>query len=168
MIIRSRRPDTDFTILENRILRDSRLSWRARGILAYLLSMPDGWKTSSHRLSQAGREGRDAVRSALKELETVGYVQIRRQQDTVGRWSTAYVVYDIPCGQHLWTTGTPEPDNPTPESQAVKEELTTKNLLEKGTAQPEPLRICGQCDGTGWQTDGLSLSRCQNCDGEGM
>lgn len=96
MIVRVARPER-WTTLPNDLLRDQRLSWKARGLLAHLLSMPPGWMTSSDRLARLGPDGRDAVRSGLAELERAGYVsRIRRQSRTTGRWSTELVVRDVP------------------------------------------------------------------------
>lgn len=95
-----------WTSLPNATLEDRSISWRARGLLAYLLSRPDGWETDSVRLSalagEAGdsrskqAEGRDAVRTALGELERAHYLHRVRRQGSLGRWSTEYYVFDTP------------------------------------------------------------------------
>jgi hypothetical protein len=68
--------------IPHRVLRDKRLTFRARGLLCYLLSLPDDWQTSVHRLrdltpaKEPGRpyEGREALESAVHELEGCGYL----------------------------------------------------------------------------------------------
>jgi hypothetical protein len=52
MIVRTPRIERDFTVLPNRALRDPYLSYRARGVLAYVLSMPDNWRTSAETLAR--------------------------------------------------------------------------------------------------------------------
>lgn len=96
MIIHSRRPSHNFTIIRNEVIRDDHLSFRARGVLLYLLSMPGDWETSSDRIAAAGKEGRDAIRTALKELIDVGYVTREREQDAAGHWVMHYTVRDRP------------------------------------------------------------------------
>ncbi len=99
MIRRGPRPANQFVMVSNAALEDERLTWRARGVLAYLLSRPEGWSTSAERLaglSPKGAEGRDAMRSVLAELESAGYVRRQKSQDARGRWSTSMVVYDFP------------------------------------------------------------------------
>jgi hypothetical protein len=86
-------------MIANEALENSDLTWRARGVLAYLLSRPEGWSTSAERLaamSPKGKEGRDAMRAVLSELEAAGYVRREKTQDARGRWSTTLVVYDFP------------------------------------------------------------------------
>lgn len=75
------------------------MSFRARGILAAILSRPDDWRTSSETLAKqsGGREGRDAIRTALKELEACGYLIRRKEKHPkTGQFSTNYYVFDEP------------------------------------------------------------------------
>ena len=65
----------DFTIMSNVHLRDNQLSLKAKGLLSYMLSLPDDWKFSVQGLASTCRVGPDAIRSALKELEAAGYVR---------------------------------------------------------------------------------------------
>jgi hypothetical protein len=86
-------------MIANEALENSSLTWRARGVLAYLLSRPEDWSTSAERLaamSPKGKEGRDAMRAVLTELEAAGYIRREKSQDARGRWSTTLVVYDYP------------------------------------------------------------------------
>jgi hypothetical protein len=97
MIRRSRRPDTGFTIMANDTIRDSTLSYKARGLLLYLLSLPDDWTVSSEHLARVSdRDGRDAVRTGLAELEAAGYLKRWRHQDAAGRWVNESIIYDRP------------------------------------------------------------------------
>ena len=87
----------DFTIMSNAHLRDGRLSLKAKGLLSYMLSLPDDWRFSTRGLTADCWEGADAVRKALCELEAAGYLRrtrIRSENGSyvVGAWS----VYEIP------------------------------------------------------------------------
>lgn len=78
MIIRT--PEREYyVVMDNRVLEDHRLSWKARGVIAYLLSKPDGWEVMTAELINSGPDGRQSVESALSELEHIGYL-IRHHQ----------------------------------------------------------------------------------------
>lgn len=85
-----------FAIIPNAALENETLSWRARGILAYLLSRPPGWETDSVKLAALASEGRDAVRTALAELVKAGYMRRVRSQLPTGLWRTDILVFDHP------------------------------------------------------------------------
>lgn len=154
-IIRRTLNPQGWTSVPNAALEDERLSYRARGILGYLLSRPDGWVTDSERMAQKGKEGRDAIRTALRELEAVGYVHKRMLQGTRGTWTTERYVYDRPVTSiedaenpmldpvdnsvETWGQPTPEnpspgPGKPTPENPALL--TTNQNNLKKEKGDP--------------------------------
>lgn len=122
-IIRSPRPENHFTIIENQVLRDQRLSYKARGILIYILSHVDNWRISAEDLAGKSTDGRTAVLSGLEELRTLGYIVTTRKQNADGKWTTESVAFDTP--QKLPKSGFPTSvfptsGNPTPLEEPSK------------------------------------------------
>ena len=180
-IIRAPRPANNFTIIKNEIVRDTKVSYRARGLLAYLLSQPDHWRTNSDRLTYPGTEGRDAIRSALKELSDVGYVVLVKRQRANGTWLTEWLVYDEPIANRtvdeLWTNiepcFEPTPEKPTSDNQALKKELLN-NIVDKKSEtllKTQHVRLCTTCNGSGKNAsttkNGYIISKCGTCRGAG-
>jgi hypothetical protein len=85
-----------FTVIRNKTLRDSRLSFKARGLLAYLLSLPDDTSLDRRRLEGAGPDGAHAIRMGLQELTNAGYLRHEKRQDELGRWRTEATLYEVP------------------------------------------------------------------------
>ncbi len=86
-----------YTIINNTPLRDSRLSWKAKGLIGYLLTMPDDWQVMMCHLVQQSPCGKFATYSGLRELEDVGYIRRTRVRDTLGRITRVeYVVFEVP------------------------------------------------------------------------
>lgn len=96
MIERGPRPERNFLIVQNDVLRDERLSFKARGVLVFLLSQPPGYQTSAERIASASPDGRHAVLSALRELETTGYLERHRRRLPNGRFQPVDIVHDQP------------------------------------------------------------------------
>lgn len=99
-IFRAPEPDR-FTILANAVLCDPRLSFRATGVLARLLSEPPDSAVNTALLWRERRphgEGRDALLTALRELDRAGYLTRVRSQDERGRWRTDWCVSSVPVG----------------------------------------------------------------------
>lgn len=92
------RHQRNYTTIQNSTIQDSSLSFRARGIHHLLLSYPNDWIVNEkHLVSQSPTEGRDAIRSALKELEGKGYLARSRKHGERGRFiGTDYDVFEIP------------------------------------------------------------------------
>lgn len=86
-----------FAQIHNDTLRDPRLSFRARGVLGFLLSQKPEFNASAETISEQGAEGRDAIRKALIELESTGYIVRERVQGEGGKWSTVVHVFERPC-----------------------------------------------------------------------
>lgn len=177
MIIRAPRYDR-FTVLPNDAIRDDRLSWKARGLLVWLLSQPAGWQASSTHLAKMAPDGRDAVRTGLAELEDAGYLRRKRYQDPLGRWRTDTYVHDHPVdnpGDSLGTTRRTEDGysgvghagalSNTEDLILSEEAIRRSTVLEESTPT-----LCADCHGAGWHTSPLDpndVERCPRCNPHG-
>lgn len=74
MIIRGPRPTDAVAHIHKAALADGALSFKARGILAYLLALPDGTEISPEKIIRSGTDGERAVKSGIKELQDAGYL----------------------------------------------------------------------------------------------
>lgn len=174
-------PNSGFTVVPNSVLNDDKLSWKARGLLIYLLSKPPLWRTSAARLSNDGPDGRDAIRSGLLELQHAGYVVRGRYQDkSTGRWTTISTVYDRPlpgrpwlcstCGQHCGQTcGQPVDNSATedgfsgvgkPGSLVSTERVNTESVV---TSLVTTRGHCRSCSGTGVIHYAGQVEDCPEC-----
>lgn len=143
-----------YTSVPNRTLHDKRLSFRARGVLTFLLAHPDDWEISTGDLSAYAVEGRDAIRSALDELRKLGYVEQFKESyvDTVGRtlWRTVTQVTDaVPetdsqgSVTDAWESDT-EDGFPGPAVQSSSSSVGSRDLEELRSSRPARKRARGK------------------------
>lgn len=135
-VIVRRKVRRDFTTLDNGLIRDPRLSWKALGLLVYLLSLPGNFRLHLSFLAKQRKSGRDATRSGLKELEDAGYLSIERSHDSGGRFAaTIWHVTDDPKSS-AQPNSAPYSDNPytvIPNAEFPLSENTT--LINTNTKQ---------------------------------
>ncbi len=81
-----------WVVLDPSMLEDARLSFRAKGLLAYLLSHPGIDLSHMKRLTEVSLEGVDAVETAWKELETAGYLRPGEERDSEGQLQNVVIV----------------------------------------------------------------------------
>lgn len=74
----------NYTNISNAVIRDERLSWKARGIFIYMWSQADNWNFYVSELAKHSTDGEGALQSGLKELEKLGYLVRRHRQTKKG------------------------------------------------------------------------------------
>lgn len=79
--IKRKRSGDNFTIISNDFLRDENLSLKAKGLLSYIMSLPDDWKIYFEELTDHSTDGERSTRAAWKELETQGYARTTKILD---------------------------------------------------------------------------------------
>lgn len=123
-----RKPRThSYAQIDNAVLRDPALSWKARGLLAYLLSLPDDWEVSfKHLALQSPKDTKNGLRSAFKELTTIGYARLeyRRSSDGSRASGKRYSISEEPFSESQ------NPDVQKAERQKVPSYTKTQGFNE--------------------------------------
>lgn len=120
---------SNFTIIDNRILQDKNLSLKARGLLCFMLQLPDDWIFTESGLAKVTGEGIRSVRSGLKELMEQKYLyrfQCKNENGSFG--SMLYYLFEEPTeitinGESMGISNT--------DTQKKKAELSAKFNIDK-------------------------------------
>lgn len=95
-----KRTQNNYTNVSNQVIRDERLSWKARGIFVYLWSQADNWQFYVSEVAKHATDGRESLQNGLKELEEFGYLKRTNRQNNGGKFSgMEWILSDIPDHQ---------------------------------------------------------------------
>lgn len=104
---------SNFTVVSNDILMNNFMSMKATCLLMKMLGKPDNWDYTINGMRTFCTEGRDAIRSALKELEKFGYLERRKVRDSRGRYTDIeYIIYEEPISRSP-RSAYPKSENPS-------------------------------------------------------
>ena len=151
-IIRVQKKKHNFFICDKGFLDDERLSYKAKGILAYLCSKPDNWRVVVKDLITHARDGRDSIYAGLNELKTFGYytkTAVRNEKGIVTHWDS--VIYEDPTENPRESAllhplpdfpDTAKPDTENPEHNNIYINNTDLNNIDKQqpAGQNEPAK----------------------------
>ena len=149
----------NYTVISNNVLRDTRMSIKARGILTTILSLTDNWEFSVNGLMQIVKDGRESINNAIKELEDLGYLKRERITNEKGQFKGYnYSIFENPLTEKPFTekpfTGKPFTGN----SQQLNTDIlstdisnndisNTENKIKKSKEKKEK-QVCRGCEAT--------------------
>lgn len=135
MQIERSNPTSHFTIVPNATVQNHELSFTARGVLVYLVSLPDGARETIKTLANKSHEGRTAIAKAMNELVSAGFLK-RVVDHRTGAIGTELVVSDVPMADPLGPVA-PEPVSVEPAS-VVSSNTGQKDLKNLSSKNPNP------------------------------
>jgi len=136
--------DNPYLMINKEPLNNAELSWKGKGLLAYLLSLPDDWKIYEDEITKHAKDGKDSLKSAIKELIELGYIERERIRNSSGQMKGyTYCVYEVSTKSGLSIVG----------KTVEGESATTNNKL---TNNNKP--IINNNNGTASGDDRTSLS----------
>lgn len=126
-ILRKQQRD-QYTVIDQSIFCNHDLSFKAKGLLCQMLSLPDGWEFSVEGLTKLSTDGRSAVTSALNELQKAGYFYRKEVRDSGKFVGVEYVISEVQIAEK------PIAENPISEKpisgnhqQSITKESITKS-----------------------------------------
>ncbi len=128
---------SDYTVMSNYHLRDKRLSLKAKGLLSQMLSLPEDWDYTLAGLCYINRESKDAIRTAIHELEQAGYIHRRQTTDIGGKFAgNVYTIYERPQGPPSGEPSSEKPSSGNPTTgKPMPEKPTQRNIEKQNTDQ---------------------------------
>ncbi len=114
--------ESNYTRVSNHYLRDNSLSFKAKGLLTLMLSLPEDWDYTIAGLAQFTADGRVSIANTIRELEECGYIRRSQTRGENGAFAqNVYWIYEVPqideppCAENVETV---DCDSETSESAA--------------------------------------------------
>ena len=129
MIFRNKH-EVNYTVLSNQTLSDKTLSFKARGLLAFMLSKPTDWEFFiTEIITNSDKDGAGSVRAGIKELIAAGYLTCKQPKTKHGRWGKSiWDVWERPHTENPHTEN-PHTENPHTENPHTENPHTENYIL---------------------------------------
>lgn len=121
----------NFTVMSNHHLQNTALSFKAKGLLSTMLSLPVDWDYTVKGLTKISKDGVDSINSAIKELEQAGYITRNRIRNAKGQVAEMeYIIREFPLSEAELEQGKPRLENPIQVNPILENhaQLNTKEL----------------------------------------
>ena len=117
-----------FGAAPNELLNNPDISFKAKGLYAYLNSKPDNWDFSVESIAAQVKEGIDSVRGGIHELEKFGYLKRIKYQNEKGYWEIDYMLFESPVQYEAYLGKSNEGEHPKQnKKEYTKKEYTNNN-----------------------------------------
>lgn len=137
MIIKVKNHKANFLIVQKTVLELTTLSFKAKGLWAYLMGLPSDWEVSVKHLIKTFPEKETAIHNMLRELINHGIVERVQTKDKNGQWNKVqYEVYETPLKNKVPQSGFPQAGNPQAENPPPTKEESNKEI--KTTTKEPP------------------------------
>ena len=152
--------ENPYVMIDKNVFEDTSLSFKAKGILGYLLSRPNDWTLIIADIQKRSTDGKDSVKNGIDELIERGYIVKTEQPRQAGKFATCdYVVYEKPINTDVNRCGKTVTDKPlrinrcgksaTTNNNKLNNELTNKKDISSGTPKkqkPKSASLEKPCD----------------------
>lgn len=123
-----------WVLVPRNIMRDRSLSWKAKGIVAFMASHQEGFQVNRSFLEAAATDGKEALNSGLRELREAGYLTTERVHDEDGRiQGSSYVLHREPGGRE-----TRRPVDPPQRETSSKRDQVKAPLADADAPEAAP------------------------------
>jgi len=123
-----------FWVTPNELLINSNITFKAKGIYAYIQSKPDDWDFAAARMAFESKDWRDGINAGLQELEEFWYLKRHKFKNEKGQWEIEYELYEEPQtrGENPdWTKQETRGENPATEKPDTEKPATNKTVNTK-------------------------------------
>lgn len=127
--------EDQFVMIPNAWMRDERLSYKARGMLAAAMTHADGFMLSEKGFTDRGTEGTAAIRAGIKEMRDAGYIVVKKKRGPGGRLLPQEWLITSPPDHH--STETQREVNTTG-GESPPKKTNSKKINSKNTNIPTP------------------------------
>lgn len=140
-IFKIHKRENPFVQIDKNLLFDTEISWKAKGILAYLLSRPTDWQVYENEIVKHSTDGRDSVRSGIKELIAGGYIERFERRNEKGHFrGYEYNVYEAPNRSGKSHNGESDIGEVAPTNKEITKKEETKKVISMETSFNDVVR----------------------------
>lgn len=128
MSIIRRKKRRQYLIVDSKLAKNRQITLKAKGLMMYLLSLPDNWELTVTELIRHTKEGKDAVTSAINELIDAKYIHKENRRNEKGQFSVNYVIVEFPEDYQEGKTRADKPQRETHSGSSETENQSESNI----------------------------------------